>query len=190
MRTIAVAVAVLLCAVPVAAQRTEPDHDRQRVTVGVSTQHFLTVIGGYESNPLPFGLHVGWRATDRIGLQADIVQYRESLGFDEEVRTLRWWTGATVFHFNDRGPLRPHLFAGGELLIDSTNHCALIRRDYPGEHCDDFPHRRGGVNGGLGVDIPFGRRFFARIQYVTSAIYVYEQIAISHKARLVAGIRF
>ena len=65
-----------------------------------------------------------------------------------------------------------------------------VVRDYPGEHCDDFPHRRGGINGGLGVDIPFGRRFFARIQYVTSAIYVYEQIAISHKARLVAGIRF
>lgn len=37
MRTIAVAVAVLLCAVPVAAQPTEPDHDRPRVTVGVST---------------------------------------------------------------------------------------------------------------------------------------------------------
>jgi len=123
-------------------------------------------------------------------VQADIVQYREPLGSYEEVRTLRWWTGAVAFHFNDRGPLRPHLFAGGELLIDSTNHCALIRRDYPGEHCDDFPHRRGGINGGLGVDIPFGRRFFARIQYVTSAIYVYEQIAISHKARLVAGIRF
>ena len=39
-----------------------------------------------------------------------------------------------------------------------------------GRACDDFPHRRGGINGGLGVDIPFGRRFLARIQYVTSAI--------------------
>ena len=33
--------------------------------------------------------------------------------------------------------------------------------------CQDFPHRRPGR---LGIDIPFGSRFFAWFQYLTSVL--------------------
>ena len=122
MRTHTAVAAILLFGVPVGAQEAR-EEDRPRLTVGVSALHQLTVIGGYESNRVPFGLHVGWRMSDRIGVQADIVQYRESLGvFDlgEEIRTLRWWTGGAVFYFNDTGRIRPHAHAGVELLSTRT----------------------------------------------------------------------
>ena len=200
MKKIAIALAVaLLFAVPAAAQEPEPEPepDPRRVTVGVSARHYLSVWGGsFDSEPVPLGLHVGYRFSDRFGVHADIVQRRERQGlrFGEEspgvVRTLRWWTGGAVFHLADKGRVRPHLLTGVELLIDSTNRCALLRREYPGDDCQNFPHRRGGVNAGLGVDIPVGRWVFARIQYVTSVIYVYDAIGISHSTRLVAGVRF
>ena len=132
---------------------------------------------------------------DRIGLQGEIVQYHESLGLDpfsggEHIRTLRWWMGGATFHFNDRGRLRPHVLAGFEMLVDSDNYCDLLRQDYPDEFCGDFSHRRPGGNVGLGVDIPLGRWFFARVQYVTSVLHVHEAVTISHKARIVAGVGF
>ena len=194
MRIIVTIAMILLSAQFAVAQPADPDGPK-RLTLGVSTLHQFTVIGGYETNFVPLGLHAGWRLNNRIGLHADIMHDRESHGFDEysggeDIRTLRWWTGGATFHFNDCGRLRPHLLAGFEMLADSTNRCEQLRRRYPDEHCETFPHRRPGVNGGLGIDIPFGSRFFARFQYLTSVIYVYEVVSISHKTRLTMGVDF
>ena len=146
---------------------------------------------------MPLGLHAGWRLSDRIGVHGEVVQHTESQGFDEflggeETRTLRWWTAGATFHFKDSGRVRPHFLTGFEMLVERDNNCDLIRRAYPDNPypCESFPHRIPGVNVGLGIDIPFGRRFFARIQYLTSAIYVSEVVGISSKARLVVGVGF
>ena len=72
MRLIIIIAMILLSARPAAAQPADPD--RPRLTVGVSTLHQFTVLGGYESNPVPLGLHAGWRMNDRLGLHTDIVQ--------------------------------------------------------------------------------------------------------------------
>lgn len=193
MRNIVI-VMILLSAQAAAAQPPDPDRPR-RLTVGISNVHEYTVFGGGRRNPVLLGLHAGWRLTDRIGLHTDIAQHRENHGFDEylggeRIRTRRWWMAGTTFHFNDRGRLRPHLLTGFEMLVERDNTCDLLRRIRPGEPCEDFPGRRPGVNGGLGVDIPFGSRFFARFQYLTSAAYYEKMLVISHKARLTLGIGF
>ena len=195
MRSIAVAVAVVVVVVlapaALAAAQTPdpaPEPAPPRWTAGVSVLH------SYGEPPI--GVHVGWRMSDRVSLQADVVQLRESHGYDEylggeELRTIRWWTGDALYHFNGRGRIRPHLLAGVELMIDKDNTCALIRRmSGDRDACGDFPHRRPGVHGGVGVDIPFGSRFFARLQYLTSAVYVYEQVAVGHRLRMAVGVGF
>ncbi len=82
MRIIVTIAMILLSAQFAAAQPADPDGPK-RLTLGVSTLHQFTVIGGYETNFVPLGLHAGWRLNDRLGLHADIMQDRESHGFDE-----------------------------------------------------------------------------------------------------------
>ena len=121
MRSVAVAVAVVLApAAPAVAQTPDPAPEPAppRWTAGVSVLH------SYGEPPI--GVHVGWRMSDRVSLQADVVQLRESHGYDEylggeEIRTIRWWTGDALYHFNGRGRIRPHLLAGVELMIDKDN---------------------------------------------------------------------
>ena len=91
MRSIAVAVAVVLApAAPAVAQTPDPAPEPAppRWTAGVSVMHL------YGYGELPIGVHVGWRMSDRVSLQADVVQLRESqyneyLG-GEQIRTIRW----------------------------------------------------------------------------------------------------
>lgn len=138
------------------------------------------------------GGSITWRSGS-FRLQFDYARYveRESeSGFygEDEVRTLQWFTGAASWMLPRRGPIRPHVLAGGELFTDSTNVCAIVRRQ--GGDCMRFVHRRPGVHAGLGFDALLGSRFFARVQYLTSVVYVYERFAVGHRARVGAGIRF
>ena len=110
--TVAVAVAVVLApAAPAVAQTPDPAPEPAppRWTAGVSSvMHFY--------GELPIGVHVGWRMSDRVSLQADVVQLRESYGYNEylggeEIRTIRWWMGDALYHFTGRGQIQPHLTA-------------------------------------------------------------------------------
>ena len=124
MRSIAVAVAVVLAsAAPAVAQTPDPAPEPAppRWTAGVSVIHHLFA----EDGEPPLGVHVGWRMSDRVSFQADVVQLRESYGYDEyfggeRIRTIRWWMGGALYHFTGRGPIQPHLLAGGEMMIDTT----------------------------------------------------------------------
>ena len=73
-------------------------------------------------------------------------------------------------------------------MIDKTNRCAL-RRLSGDRACGKSPHRRPGVHGGVGIDI-FDSRFFARLQYLMSAVFVYKQVGVGHRLRWAVGIRF
>ena len=60
MRIIVTIAMILLSAQFAAVQPADPDGPK-RLTLGVSTLHQFTVIGGYETNFVPLGLHAGWR---------------------------------------------------------------------------------------------------------------------------------
>ena len=142
------------------------------------------------------GLHPGLggsiaRATGPLRLQFDYTREVEEHGEfygERNFRTLQWFAGAVSWNLPGTGPLRPHLLAGAELLTDSTNSCAVVRRQ--GGDCIHFVHRRPGVNAGLGLDVPLGFRFFVRVQYLTSVVYVYEQFGVGHRLRVGGGVRF
>ena len=132
-------------------------------------------------------------ARGRSGIQADYVVRRENWGYDEhlegvEIRKIEFFTVGAVYHLGSSGRFRPHVFAGGEFLRDTTNTCTLIRRR--GGDCQNFPHRRPGLNAGLGLDVRLGGRWFARVQYMTSAVFVYEQVGVGHRLRVGAGVSF
>lgn len=108
---------------------------------------------------------------------------------ERSVRTLQWFAGAVSWNLPGTSRMRPHVLAGAELLTDSTDSCAILRRR--GGDCTPLaPHRRPGLHGGLGLDAPLGTRFFARVQYLTSVVYVYERFGVGHRLRVGAGVRF
>lgn len=127
-----------------------------------------------------------------VRLQFDYTRETERLGEfygEQSVRTLQWFAGAVSRNLPGTGRMRPHVLAGVELLTDSTNSCAIVRRQ--GGDCTPLaPHRRPGLHAGLGLDVPLGTRFFTRVQYLTSVVYVYEQFGVGHRLRVGAGVRF
>ena len=181
MRSIAVALVVMLVqAASAAAQtaQTEPP----RGTLGATLMHAFG---------LPMG---GLDGTFRIGpidLQGSYVRRSEREGHEDDpdwVRTFEWFKGGVVWPFLGNERIRLHTLGGFELLIDSTNTCALIRAR--GGDCEEFPHRRPGIHGGLGVEFVGGSRFFTRVQYLTSAVFVYEQVGVGHRFQVAAGFTF
>ena len=179
MRSITAAVLLALAA-PVAAQ-TPDDDPRPRGTVAATLLHTFEAPTA--------GVDATWRV-GRFDLQGVYVRETEGADFDPEwKRTLEWMSVGIIRPVSGPPRFRPHVLAGFELFRDTTNMCALIRLQ--GGDCESFPHRRPGVYGGLGVEIPFGAsRFLARLQYLTSAVYVYEQVAVGHRFRASVGIGF
>ena len=144
------AVVLWIAAAPAGAQESEPDsRPRPRVTVAA------TVMDVYRLRPT--GVDVTWRV-GRYEIQGVYVRRTEPQPYEpDETRTFEWMTAGVIWPVQ-RGNswFRPHLLAGVEMFRDT-------------ESDGYFPHRRPGIHGGLGADIPLGSQFFARLQYMTSA---------------------
>ena len=171
MRIIPIASIVSALVVPAAAQEPE-----RRGSVGVAMIH-----AAGDDRRLPIG---GFDATFRVGrfdVQATYHRLTERYDYDLSdpwTRTIEWYSGGIIWPVSPSPAwFRPHLLTGFLLMRDTTSD-------------GDFPHRRPAVYGGLGVDFPLGWRVYARAQYLTAAVYVYEQVYFGHMARASVGIGF
>ena len=160
---------VLSITAPAGAQGSKPA-PRPRATVAAA------VMDIYRMRPV--GIDVTWRV-GRYEIQGVYVRRTEPQRYEpDETRTFEWMTAGIIWPVQ-RGNswIRPHVLAGVEMFRDTLS--------------DGYrPHRRRGIHGGLGADIPLGGRFFARLQYMTSAVFVYEQVVADHRFRASAGIGF
>lgn len=172
-KTILVLTVAAGLAAPVAAQESAPAPER-RGTIGASILHF-----GSDGRGWPY---VGFDGTFNVGrfeVQAtyfrDTVRYED---FDPEyawTHTIEWYSGGIILPLSPSpAHFRPHVLTGFQMFRDTMS----------------VPHRRPAIYGGLGAEFPLGGRLFARVQYMTLAIYVYEEIYVGHAGRASIGIGF
>lgn len=172
MRILVIAGILSTLALPAAAQ--EPD---RRGTIGVNFMHFAS-----DDRRWPY---VGFDGTFRVGrFEVQATYFRDSERHDYGdpeyawTRTLEWYSGGIIVPLSPApARIRPHLLTGFQLFRDTTSR-------------NGFPHRRPALYGGLGAEFPLGGRLFARAQYTTLAVYVYEEIYVGHAARMSVGIGF
>ena len=173
--SLALAVAAALAA-PVAAQESAPAPAR-RGTIGAAILHFAS-----DDRRWPY---VGVDGTFRVGrFEVQATYFRDTMRYDDFdpeyawTRTLEWYSGGILWPLSPSpARFRPHVLTGFQMFRDTTS-------DGP------FPHRRPAVYGGLGAEFPLAGRLFARVQYMTLAVYVYEEIYVGHAGRASIGIEF
>ena len=176
---IATVMLVLVLAAPAAAQ------ERPRGSVGVAMLHsfsapWLGVDTTVRTGPVDTQFTY-FRLTE-----FDVYDYDGY--YEESRRVFDWFSAGVIWPFPGvSGRIRPHLLGGYELFKDTS--CDRMSADQSWE-CGPFPHYRPGVHVGLGVDVPIRGRFFARVQYLSSVIFVYERAAVGHRLRVSAGLRF